>query len=210
MSRSEANKKRAKAIDTKYETTVKEPETEVKEETKKEKKPFFKFKSTPAERMTKLATLNARTYIFLKGMGIVNKKLSAKVNGEVQPNGKPWFNDNKVTETKEEEKASPILNTVPTTTEVVKKDTQKKDQDEKKETKKTESTQQDSVKSKEQPAKEEKKDKEPKVVEVKEDEIDYLVEPETEMEKVLKPKKNYRKNGKKARKAAMEAAKKSA
>ena len=40
------------------------------------------------------------------------------------------------------------------------------------------------------------------------DEIDYL--PETEMEKVLKPKKNYRKNGKKARKAAMEAAKKSA
>ena len=30
------------------------------------------------------------------------------------------------------------------------------------------------------------------------------------MERVLKPKKNYRKNGKKARKAAMEAAKKSA
>ena len=45
---------------------------------------------------------------------------------------------------------------------------------------------------------------------MKEDEIDYLIEPETEMEKVLKPKKNYRKNGKKARKAAMEAAKKSA
>ena len=203
MSRSEANKKRAKAIDTKFETT-KEPEVKVEENTKKEKKPFLKFKTTPAERMTKMATLNARTYIFLKGMGIVNKKLNAKVNGEVQPNGKPWFNDKSV-ETKEEEKASPILNTVPTTTEVVKKDT-KKDET----TKKTESTQQDSVKTK-QPAKEEKKDKEePKVVEVKEDEIDYLVEPETEMEKVLKPKKNYRKNGKKARKAAMEAAKKSA
>lgn len=203
MSRSEANKKRAKAIDTKFETTTKEPEVKA-EETKKEKKPFLKFKTTPAERMTKLATLNARTYIFLKGMGIVNKKLNAKVNGEVMPNGKPWFNDKSV-ETKEEEKASPILNTVPTTTEVVKKDT-KKDET----TKKTESTQQDSVKTK-QPAKEEKKDKEePKVVEVKEDEIDYLVEPETEMERVLKPKKNYRKNGKKARKAAMEAAKKSA
>lgn len=204
MSRSEANKKRAKAIDTKFETT-KEPEVKVEENTKKEKKPFLKFKTTTAERMTKLATLNARTYIFLKGMGIVNKKLSAKVNGEVQPNGKPWFNDKSATETKEEEKASPILNTVPTTTEVVKKDT-KKDET----TKKAESTQQDSVKTK-QPAKEEKKDKEePKVVEVKEDEIDYLVEPETEMEKVLKPKKNYRKNGKKARKAVMEAAKKSA
>ena len=203
MSRSEANKKRAKAIDTKFETT-KEPEVKVEENTKKERKPLLKFKTTPAERMTKLATLNARTYIFLKGMGIVNKKLNAKVNGEVQPNGKPWFSDKSV-ETKEEEKASPILNTVPTTTEVVKKDT-KKDET----TKKTESTQQDSVKSK-QPTKEEKKDKEePKVVEVKEDEIDYLVEPETEMEKVLKPKKNYRKNGKKARKAAMEAAKKSA
>lgn len=202
MSRSEANKKRAKAIDTKFETT-KEPEVKAEENTKKEKKPFLKFKTTPAERMTKLATLNARTYIFLKGMGIVNKKLSSKVNGEVMPNGKPWFNDKSVTETKEEEKASPILNTVPTTTEVVKKDT-KKDET----AKKTESTQQDSVKTK-QPAKEEKKE-EPKVVEVKEDEIDYLVEPETEMEKVLKPKKNYRKNGKKARKAAMEAAKKSA
>lgn len=205
MSRSEANKKRAKAIDTKFETT-KEPEVKVEENTKKERKPLLKFKTTPAECMTKLATLNARTYIFLKGMGIVNKKLNAKVNGEVQPNGKPWFSDKSATETKEEEKASPILNTVPTTTEVVKKDTQKKQE----ETKKTESTQQDSVKTK-QPAKEEKKDKEePKVVEVKEDEIDYLVEPETEMEKVLKPKKNYRKNGKKARKAAMEAAKKSA
>lgn len=204
MSRSEANKKRAKAIDTKFETTTKEPEVKAEESTKKEKKPFLKFKTTPAERMTKLATLNARTYIFLKGMGIVNKKLSSKVNGEVMPNGKPWFNDKSV-ETKEEEKASPILNTVPTTTEVVKKDTKKQE-----ETKKTESTQQDSVKTK-QPAKEEKKDKdEPKVVEVKEDEIDYLVEPETEMERVLKPKKNYRKNGKKARKAAMEAAKKSA
>lgn len=202
MSRSEANKKRKAAVDAKFETTTKEPE----ENTKKEKKPFLKFKTTPAERMTKLATLNARTYIFLKGMGIVNKKLNAKVNGEVMPNGKPWFNDKSATETKEEEKASPILNTVPTTTEVVKKDTQKKQE----ETKKTESTQQDSVKTK-QPAKEEKKDKEePKIVEVKEDEIDYLVEPETEMEKVLKPKKNYRKNGKKARKAAMEAAKKSA
>lgn len=205
MSRSEANKKRAKAIDTKFET-AKEPEVKV-EETKKEKKSFLKFKTTPAERMTKLATLNARTYIFLKGMGIVNKKLNAKVNGEVQPNGKPWFNNKSATETKEEEKASPILNTVPTTTEVVKKDAQKKQEET---TKKTESTQQDSVKTK-QPAKEEKKDKEePKIVEVKEDEIDYLVEPETEMEKVLKPKKNYRKNGKKARKAAMEAAKKSA
>lgn len=205
MSRSEANKKRAKAIDTKFETTTKEPEVKAEESAKKEKKPFLKFKTTPAERMTKLATLNARTYIFLKGMGIVNKKLSSKVNGEVMPNGKPWFNDKSATETKEEEKASPILNTVPTTTEVVKKDT-KKDET----TKKTESTQQDSVKTK-QPAKEEKKDKEePKIVEVKEDEIDYLVEPETEMEKVLKPKKNYRKNGKKARKAAMEAAKKSA
>lgn len=204
MSRSEANKKRAKAVDTKFETT-KEPEVKV-EETKKEKKPFLKFKTTPAERMTKLATLNARTYIFLKGMGIVNKRLNAKVNGEVQPNGKPWFSDKSATETKEEEKASPILNTVPTTTEVVKKDTQKKQEET---SKKTESTQQDSVKTK-QP-KEEKKDKEePKVVEVKEDEIDYLVEPETEMEKVLRPKKNYRKNGKKARKAAMEAAKKSA
>lgn len=203
MSRSEANKKRAKAIDTTFETT-KEPEVKV-EETKKEKKPFLKFKTTPAERMTKLATLNARTYIFLKGMGIVNKKLNAKVNGEVMPDGKPWFSDKSAAETKEEEKASPILNTVPTTTEVVKKDAQKKQE----ETKKTESTQQDSVKTK-QP-KEEKKDKEePKVVEVKEDEIDYLVEPETEMEKVLRPKKNYRKNGKKARKAAMEAAKKSA
>jgi hypothetical protein len=205
MSRSEANKKRAKAVDAKFETTTKEPEVKVEENTKKEKKPFLKFKTTPAERMTKLATLNARTYIFLKGMGIVNKKLSSKVNGEVMPNGKPWFNDKSATETKEEEKASPILNTVPTTTEVVKKDT-KKDET----TKKTESTQQDSVKTK-QPAKEEKKDKEePKIVEVKEDEIDYLVEPETEMERVLKPKKNYRKNGKKARKAAMEAAKKSA
>lgn len=204
MSRSEANKKRAKAIDTKFETT-KESEVKV-EETKKEKKPFLKFKMTPAERMTKLATLNARTYIFLKGMGIVNKRLNAKVNGEVQPNGKPWFSDKSAAETKEEEKASPILNTVPTTTEVVKKDTQKKQEET---SKKTESTQQDSVKTK-QP-KEEKKDKEePKVVEVKEDEIDYLVEPETEMEKVLRPKKNYRKNGKKARKAAMEAAKKSA
>lgn len=203
MSRSEANKKRAKAIDTKFETT-KEPEVKV-EETKKEKKPFLKFKTTPAERMTKLATLNARTYIFLKGMGIVNKRLNAKVNGEVQPNGKPWFSDKSAAETKEEEKASPILNTVPTTTEVVKKDTKKQEET----SKKTESTQQDSVKTK-QP-KEEKKDKEePKVVEVKEDEIDYLVEPETEMEKVLRPKKNYRKNGKKARKAAMEAAKKSA
>lgn len=203
MSRSEANKKRAKAIDTKFET-AKEPEVKV-EETKKEKKSFLKFKMTPAERMTKLATLNARTYIFLKGMGIVNKKLSSKVNGEVMPNGKPWFNDKSATETKEEEKASPILNTVPTTTEVVKKDTKKEET-----TKKTESTQQDSVKTK-QPAKEEKKDKEePKIIEVKEDEIDYLVEPETEMERVLKPKKNYRKNGKKARKAAMEAAKKSA
>lgn len=205
MSRSEANKKREKAIDTKFETTTKEPEVKAEENTKKEKKHFLKFKMTPAERMTKLATLNARTYIFLKGMGIVNKKLNAKVNGEVQPNGKPWFNDKSATETKEEEKASPILNTVPTTTEVVKKDT-KKDET----TKKTESTQQDSVKTK-QPTKEEKKDKEePKVVEVKEDEIDYLIEPETEMERVLKPKKNYRKNGKKARKAAMEAAKKSA
>lgn len=203
MSRSEANKKRAKAIDTKFET-AKEPEVKV-EETKKEKKPFLKFKTTPAERMTKLATLNARTYIFLKGMGIVNKRLNAKVNGEVQPNGKPWFSDKSAAETKEEEKASPILNTVPTTTEVVKKDTKKQEET----SKKTESTQQDSVKTK-QP-KEEKKDKEePKVVEVKEDEIDYLVEPETEMEKVLRPKKNYRKNGKKARKAAMEAAKKSA
>ena len=202
MSRSEANKKRAKAVDAKFETTTKEPEVKADENTKKEKKPFLKFKTTPAERMTKLATLNARTYIFLKGMGIVNKKLSSKVNGEVMPNGKPWFNDKSV-ETKEEEKASPILNTVPTTTEVVKKDTKKQE-----ETKKTESTQQDSVKTK-QPAKEEKKE-EPKVVEVKEDEIDYLVEPETEMERVLKPKKNYRKNGKKARKAAMEAAKKSA
>lgn len=206
MSRSEANKKRAKAIDTKFETT-KEPEVKV-EETKKEKKPFLKFKTTPAERMTKLATLNARTYIFLKGMGIVNKRLNAKVNGEVMPDGKPWFSDKSAAETKEEEKASPILNTVPTTTEVVKKDTQKKQEET---SKKTESTQQDSVKTK-QP-KEEKKDKEePKVVEVKEDEnddeIDYL--PETEMEKVLRPKKNYRKNGKKARKAAMEAAKKSA
>lgn len=205
MSRSEANKKRAKAIDTKFETT-KEPEVKAEENTKKEKKHFLKFKMTPAERMTNLATLNARTYIFLKGMGIVNKKLNAKVNGEVMPNGKPWFNDKSATETKEEEKASPILNTVPTTTEVVKKDQKKQEET----TKKTESTQQDSVKTK-QPAKEEKKDKEePKIVEVKEDEIDYLVEPETEMEKVLKPKKNYRKNGKKARKAAMEAAKKSA
>lgn len=205
MSRSEANKKRMQAIDTKFET-AKEPEVKV-EETKKEKKHFLKFKTTPAERMTKLATLNARTYIFLKGMGIVNKRLNSKVNGEVMPDGKPWFSDKNAAETKEEEKASPILNTVPTTTEVVKKDTQKKQE----ETKKTESTQQDSVKTK-QP-KEEKKDKEePKVVEVKEDEnddeIDYL--PETEMEKVLRPKKNYRKNGKKARKAAMEAAKKSA
>ena len=205
MSRSEAKKKREKAIDTKFETTTKEPEVKAEENTKKEKKHFLKFKMTPAERMTKLATLNARTYIFLKGMGIVNKKLNAKVNGEVQPNGKPWFNDKSATETKEEEKASPILNTVPTTTEVVKKDTQKKQEET---AKKTESTQQDSVKTK-QPAKEEKKE-EPKVVEVKEDEIDYLIEPETEMEKVLKPKKNYRKNGKKARKAAMEAAKKSA
>lgn len=203
MSRSEANKKRMQAIDTKFET-AKEPEVKV-EETKKERKPFLKFKTTPAERMTKLATLNARTYIFLRGMGIVNKRLNAKVNGEVMPDGKPWFSDKSAAETKEEEKASPILNTVPTTTEVVKKDAQKKQE----ETKKTESTQQDSVKTK-QP-KEEKKDKEePKVVEVKEDEIDYLVEPETEMEKVLRPKKNYRKNGKKARKAAMEAAKKSA
>lgn len=205
MSRSEANKKRMQAIDTKFETT-KEPEVKV-EETKKEKKPFLKFKTTPAERMTKLATLNARTYIFLKGMGIVNKRLNAKVNGEVMPDGKPWFSDKSAAETKEEEKASPILNTVPTTTEVVKKDTKKQEET----SKKTESTQQDSVKTK-QP-KEEKKDKEePKVVEVKEDEnddeIDYL--PETEMEKVLRPKKNYRKNGKKARKAAMEAAKKSA
>ena len=205
MSRSEANKKREKAIDTKFETTTKEPEVKAEENTKKEKKHFLKFKMTPAERMTKLATLNARTYIFLKGMGIVNKKLNAKVNGEVQPNGKPWFNDKSTIETKEEEKASPILNTVPTTTEVVKKDTQKKQEET---AKKTESTQQDSVKTK-QPAKEEKKE-EPKVVEVKEDEIDYLIEPETEMEKVLKPKKNYRKNGKKARKAAMEAAKRSA
>ena len=205
MSRSEANKKREKAIDTKFETATKELEVKAEENTKKEKKHFLKFKMTPAERMTKLATLNARTYIFLKGMGIVNKKLNAKVNGEVQPNGKPWFNDKSATETKEEEKASPILNTVPTTTEVVKKDTQKKQEET---AKKTESTQQDSVKTK-QPAKEEKKE-EPKVVEVKEDEIDYLIEPETEMEKVLKPKKNYRKNGKKARKAAMEAAKKSA
>ena len=203
MSRSEANKKRKVAVDAKFETTTKEPEVKAEENTKKEKKHFLKFKMTPAERMTKLATLNARTYIFLKGMGIVNKKLNAKVNGEVQPNGKPWFNDKSATETKEEEKASPILNTVPTTTEVVKKDT-KKDET----TKKTESTQQDSGKTK-QPAKEEKKE-EPKVVEVKEDEIDYLIEPETEMERVLKPKKNYRKNGKKARKAAMEAAKKSA
>lgn len=206
MSRSEANKKRMQAIDTKFET-AKEPEVKV-EETKKEKKPFLKFKTTPAERMTKLATLNARTYIFLKGMGIVNKRLNSKVNGEVMPDGKPWFSDKSAAETKEEEKASPILNTVPTTTEVVKKDTKKQEET----SKKTESTQQDSVKTK-QPAKEEKKDKEePKVVEVKEDknddEIDYL--PETEMEKVLRPKKNYRKNGKKARKAAMEAAKKSA
>lgn len=207
MSRSEANKKRKVAVDAKFETTTKEPEVKAEESTKKEKKHFLKFKMTPAERMTKLATLNARTYIFLKGMGIVNKKLNAKVNGEVMPNGKPWFNDKSATETKEEEKASPILNTVPTTTEVVKKDTQKKQEET---AKKTESTQQDSVKTK-QPTKEEKKDKEePKVVEVKEDEIDYLIEPETEMERVLKPKKNYRKNGKKARKAAMEAAKKSA
>ena len=78
MSRSEANKKREKAIDTKFETT-KEPEVKAEENTKKEKKHFLKFKMTPAERMTKLATLNARTYIFLKGMGIMNKKLNAKV-----------------------------------------------------------------------------------------------------------------------------------
>ena len=161
MSRSEANRKRAKAVDIKFETTTKEPEVKVEENTKKEKKPFLKFKTTPAERMTKLATLNARTYIFLKGMGIVNKKLNAKVNGEVMPNGKPWFNDKSAAETKEEEKASPILNTVPTTTEVVKKDTQKKQE----ETKKTESTQQDSVKTK-QPAKEEKKDNEETIAKI--------------------------------------------
>lgn len=142
---------------------------------------------TRAERQARRCTFNARAYIFFKGLGITHKGLQKKVNGTVQPNGKPWPTPAKVTE--EPKEAIPAaLQTPPTTTKVVKKNTEK-----------TESTQEDSVVS-EQP--------EPKTVEVKDDEIDYL--PETEMEKVLKPKKNYRKNGKKGRKEAMKAAKKSA
>lgn len=142
---------------------------------------------TRAERQARRCTFNARAYIFFKGLGITHKGLQKKVNGTVQPNGKPWPTPAKVTE--EPKEAIPTaLQTPPTTTKVVKKNTEK-----------TESTQEDSVVS-EQP--------EPKTVEVKDDEIDYL--PETEMEKVLKPKKNYRKNGKKGRKEAMKAAKKSA
>lgn len=142
---------------------------------------------TRAERQARRCTFNARAYIFFKGLGITHKGLQKKVNGTVQPNGKPWPTPAKVTE--EPKEAIPTaLQTPPTTTKVVKKNTEK-----------TESTQEDSVVS-EQPK--------PKTVEVKDDEIDYL--PETEMEKVLKPKKNYRKNGKKGRKEAMKAAKKSA
>lgn len=140
---------------------------------------------TRAERQARRCTFNARAYIFFKGLGITHKGLQKKVNGTVQPNGKPWPTPAKVTE--EPKEAIPTaLQTPPTTTKVVKKNTEK-----------TESTQEDSVVS-EQP--------EPKTVEVKDDEIDYL--PETEMEKALRPKKNYRKNGKKGRKAAMDAAKK--
>lgn len=145
---------------------------------------------TRAERQARRCTFNARAYIFFKGLGITHKGLQKKVNGTVQPNGKPWPTPAKVTE--EPKEAIPTaLQTPPTTTKVVKKNTEK-----------TESTQEDSVVS-EQP-----KNEPVKVVEVKDDEIDYL--PETEMEKVLKPKKNYRKNGKKGRKEAMKAAKKSA
>ena len=141
---------------------------------------------THAERQARRCTFNARAYIFFKGLGITHKGLQKKVNGTVQPNGKPWPTHTKVTE-EPKENIPTALQMPPTTTKVVKKNTEK-----------AESTQEDSAAS-EQP-------NDPKVVEVKDDEIDYL--PETEMEKVLKPKKNYRKNGKKGRKAAMEAAKK--
>lgn len=160
---------------------------------KNEKKMFHK--TTRAERMMKLATLNSRAYIFLRGMGINPKGLSKKVNGEVQANGKKWEDAPKTEEVHEEEKASVIFQPITNTTEVVKKEEKKE---------KVEATQQAKT---EQP-KEERKP-EPTVVTVEDE-----VEPETEMEKVLKPKKNYRANGKKDRKekqnAARAAAKKSA
>lgn len=180
------------AITVEYSTVT--PEEEGKVETngtkKKGEKKLFR-KTTRAERMTKLATLNSRTYIFLRGMGINPKGLSKKVNGEVQANGKKWEEAPKAEETHEEEKASVIFQPITNTTEVVKKEEKKE---------KVEATQQAKT---EQPKKEEKKS-EPTVVTVEDD-----VEPETEMEKVLKPKKNYRANGKKGRlfaKAAAEAA----
>lgn len=176
------------AIDVEYTTVT--PEEEGKVETngtkKKDEKKLFR-KTTRAERMTKLATLNSRAYIFLRGMGINPKGLSNKVNGEVQANGKKWEDAPKTEEAHEEEKASVIFQPITNTTEVVKKEEKKE---------KVEATQQAKT---EQP-KEEKKP-EPTVVAVEED-----VEPETEMEKVLKPKKNYRTNGKKGRKEAKAAA----
>lgn len=191
MSKNEANEKRMKAIDAKNvkdvndETTTTEKVVEEVVETKKRR-----HKTSPYERAAKLAFINTKVYMSLKLAGIVNKKLKDRVNGVVQPNGKPWNDELEIPESmkdEEEEKASVIF------------DAPNID--------KTETTQQVSE--------EEKKTEEvtePKVV-VAETEAETTSEKEeepTEMEKVLRPTKQYRAKGKKARKAAAAAAKEAA
>ena len=190
MSKNEANEKRMKAIDAKNvkdvndETVTTEEVVEEAVETKR------RHKASPYERAAKLAFINTKVYMSLKLAGIVNKKLKDRVNGVVQPNGKPWNDELEIPESmkdEEEEKASVIFD-APTID-------------------KTETTQQVSE--------EEKKTEEatePKVV-VAETEAETTSEKEeepTEMEKVLKPTKQYRAKGKKARKAAAAAAKEAA
>lgn len=191
MSKDEANEKRMKAIDAKNvkdvndETTTTEKVVEEVVETKKRR-----HKTSPYERAAKLAFINTKVYMSLKLAGIVNKKLKDRVNGVVQPNGKPWNDELEIPESmkdEEEEKASVIF------------DAPNID--------KTETTQQVSE--------EEKKTEEvtePKVVvaEIEAETTSEKEEEPTEMEKVLRPTKQYRAKGKKARKAAAAAAKEAA
>lgn len=187
MNKSEVNEKRMKAIDNKNFKNVNDETVTTEEVVEEAVEMKRRHKASPYERAAKLAFINTKVYMSLKLVGIVNKKLKDRVNGVVQPNGKPWNDELEIPESmkdKEEEKASVVFG-APTidNTETTQKLTE--------EEKKTEEV------------------IEPNVV-VTETEAETTSEKEeepTEMEKVLKPTHNYRNpKGKKARKAA-EAAK---
>lgn len=189
MSKSEANEKRMNAIDA---TNVEDVNVKTTEETAEEVVETKKrhHKTSPYERAAKLAFINTKIYMGLKLAGIVNKKLKDRVNGQVQPNGKPWNDELEIPESmkaEEEEKASVIFD-APT----FEKDKPETTQQVSEENKKTEEV------------------TEPKVVVAEAESTPDQEEEPTEMEKVLKPTKQYRAKGKKARKAAAAAAKEAA